>query len=101
MLALLSPTAAHAWDGVESGKIYSIDVVADGENRGFRVYLESGSVMCTGSTETWGYINRSFSNYEAMVSILTSAYLSEQSVTLYTNLDSYGYCAIGYIAVHK
>lgn len=75
------PHAAYAWDGAKSGKITGLDVT-DGQNYGFRVYLD-GSPMC-GTSEGWAYMNRDWDNYDAMAALLTSAYLGGKDVTIYT-----------------
>ncbi len=93
-LMLLSGKA-FAWDGVKYGKITGVDVT-DAENFAVRVYLD-GTPVC-GTTESWGYVNKGHSNYEAMVAIINSAFLSGRQVTIYTNRTG-NYCEIGYLAV--
>lgn len=90
-----APTPARAWDGVTSGKITGVDVVTDGQNYGFRIYMD-GKPMC-GTSAGWAYVNRVEDNYNAMVSLLTSAYLSDRLVTIYADKNG-PYCAIGYAA---
>lgn len=92
LIALVS-TPAMAWDGVTTGKIGGVDVVTDGQNYGYRIYMD-GKPMC-GTSEAWAYVNRSDNNYDAMVSLLTASYLNGKIVTVYTNKNG-PYCAIGY-----
>lgn len=86
-----------AWDGGKTGKITGLDAVADGQNYGFRVYVD-GSSMC-GTSENWAFINANASNYNAVVSLLTTAYLSNKTVEIYTNKNGI-YCEIGYVRMH-
>lgn len=92
VLMILCSTPSVAWDGVKSGKISGLDVT-QAQNYGFRVYMD-GTPMC-GTTESWAYINKDWDNYQAMVSLLTSAYLSGKTVAIYTNKVG-SYCEIGY-----
>ena len=91
MLACSGPSIA--WDGVKSGKISGLDVT-NAQNYGFRVYMD-GTPMC-GTTENWAYINKSWDNYEAMVSLIASAYLSGKTVVVHTNRVG-PYCEIGHV----
>lgn len=86
-----------AWDGAKTGKITGLDAVADGQNYGFRVYID-GSAMC-GTSENWAFINANASNYNAVVSLLTTAYLSNKTVIIYTNKNDI-YCEIGYVRMY-
>jgi hypothetical protein len=88
-------TTSLAWDGVKTGKISAIEV-ANAQNYAFRVWLD-GSSMC-GTSHGWGYVNKDFDNYEAMVSTLTSVYLAGKSVTLFTTKTG-EFCQIGYVIV--
>jgi hypothetical protein len=95
MLALtitLWTTPSSAWDGIKSGKISGIDVT-DGQNFGFRVYMD-GTPMC-GTDQAWGYINKDWDNYDAMVSVLTSAYFNGKTVMLHM-VKTGPYCQIHY-----
>lgn len=94
-LLLLCSAPAFAWDGVKGGKITGLDVT-NAQNFGFRVYMD-GTPMC-GTTESWAYINKDWDNYQAMVSLLTSAYLAGKTVTIYTNKVGQN-CEIGYVAM--
>ena len=91
--ALSCASPALAWDGIKTGKITGIDVTG-GQNFGFRVYLD-GTPMC-GTTEVWAFANKDFDNYDALVSVITSAYLAGKTVTVLTNQDGV-YCRIGYV----
>lgn len=99
MMSWLPLAPAAAWDGVVTGKIIGLDAVADGENYGFRVYLDNGAAMCPAGA-AWSFINRSASNYDAIVSLLTSSWLAGKSVTIYTNISA-SYCQIGYVTVRS
>lgn len=90
---LLTAVPAAAWDGEKRGRIAGIDVVSDGGNFGFRVYMNAGP-MCQ-TSETWAYINSNTSNYDAMVSFLTTMYLAGKEVTILTTKNGI-YCEIGY-----
>ena len=86
-----------AWDGIQTGQISTIDVVADGNNFGLRIYLY-GQTMCGGSSALWGYMNISATNYQASAALLYSAWAMRRPVTLYMNSTYNGvYCEIGYI----
>ncbi|WP_196158982.1 hypothetical protein [Reinekea sp. G2M2-21] len=98
VLVMLS-LKAYAWDGVVTNTIAKIDVVVDGENYGFRVYLNGSPALC-GTTSDWAYVNKSSSNYDAIVSSLLAAHMAGRRVTLYTNKMASGYCHIGYLSVH-
>ncbi|WP_022685474.1 hypothetical protein [Sphingomonas phyllosphaerae] len=93
---LLAAVPAAAWDGEKRGKIAGLDVVSDGGNFGFRVYMNAGP-MCQ-TSETWAYINSNTNNYEAMVSLLTTMYLAGKEVTILTTRNGV-YCEIGYVQV--
>lgn len=97
ILGSLLATPAHAWDGTVQGKIAAVQV-SDAENAGFRVSLDNGASLCGTGTANWAYINKSFDNYDVMVSILTSAWLSGKSVTLYTTKEAgSNHCRIGHV----
>lgn len=100
-MLLVVTYSASAWDGIIVGKIASIDVTA-GNNYGFRVSLEGSPAIC-GNAHTWAFLNETDSNYQTFVSVLLTAKVSKQNITLYTNragADSAGYCHIGYIQIH-
>ncbi len=96
IVGFLAAVPAAAWDGEKHGKIAGIDVVSDGANFGFRVYLNAGP-MCQ-TSETWAYINSSASNYDAVVSLLTTMYVAGKEVTILTTKNGI-YCEIGYVQV--
>ena len=82
------------WDGAKSGHITGIDVSTNGENYGFRIFID-GTPMCGSGTAEWAYVNKSADNYDALVSLLTSAYISNKTVGLHTTAQGQ-YCEIGY-----
>lgn len=86
---------SFAQDIAVSGKITSIHVVKNGENFGYRVYIEN-KPACGADSPTWAYINKSASNYEAIIATLTTLHISNRSVTLLTTKVN-GYCEINYL----
>lgn len=92
---LLSASPASAWDGIKVGRISGIDVT-DSQNFGFRIYMD-GTPMC-GTTEAWAYQNKDFNNYDAMVSLLTTAYFSSKQIVAYTTKVG-SYCRLDYVAL--
>ncbi len=100
VLAFLSVPfpAIAAWDGSTQGKIDTIEVTHE-SNYAFRVILEGGPTLCN-STRTFAYLNKSDSNYETYVSLLTAAKFAKTSVTIFANQTANGYCKIGHIYVH-
>lgn len=95
-IILSCSTASFAWDGAKGGNISGVEVT-NAQNYGFRVYMD-GTSMC-GTAATWAYINKNWDNYEAMVSLLTSAYISGKTVAIYTTRVG-EYCEIGHAAFH-
>lgn len=93
VLLMCTSSQAFAWDGIKSGKVTRVDVVTNGDNFGFRVYQDE-SPMC-GTSESWGFVNKGDSNYDAMVALLMSAYMNGKSVTLLSTKEG-AYCHIGY-----
>ena len=94
----LIPSLAFSWDGVNSGKINTIEVTA-GENFGFRISLVGGAALC-GTEHRWAYINQSASNYQTYVAVLLAAKMAEKSVSVFTvKRGANGYCEIGHISV--
>jgi hypothetical protein len=94
MTALLWAAPSTAWDGIKNGKITGVDVT-NAQNFGFRIYMD-GTPMC-GTTEGWAYVNKDWDNYDALVSLLTSAYLAGKTVIVHTTKVG-SYCEIGYAA---
>jgi hypothetical protein len=92
-LVSLISSPVHAWDGSKAGKVTGIDLTG-GQNFGFRVYMD-GTPMC-GTTESWAYVNKDFDNYDAFVSVITTAYFSGKPITLITTKVG-TYCQIGYV----
>lgn len=95
-LLILTPsvTQAQAWDGMKTGKLTRIDVVTNGANFGFRVYMDVRE-MC-GNDGNWAFINKGDSNYDAMVALLLSAHMNSKSITLLSTKEG-PYCHIGYV----
>ena len=93
--ASLMSSPVQAWDGSKSGKVTGIDLTG-GQNFGFRVYMD-GTPMC-GTTESWAYVNKDFDNYDAFVSVITTAYFSGKPITLITTKVGL-YCHIGYVSL--
>lgn len=90
------PVSAFAWDGTQNGRIIGVDVVTDASNFGFRVYTNDQQPACGSGSPNWSYINKSATNYDALVAILTSHYLNGKSVLIY-NTRVGSYCEIGYV----
>lgn len=103
-LLLLFPFASQAWDGTVSGTISRLDGVGGSAgapgNYDFRVYLKGVTTsFCNSSGNNWGYINSDDANYKGLVALLTMAYATGKTVTLYTTKAASGYCQIGYVSV--
>ncbi len=94
----LSLNAFAAWGGSNRGEISLIEVTAE-HNFGYRVHLKGSPQLC-GNTNTFAYLNKSDSNYDTYVSVLTAAKFAKTEVTIYTNSDSNGYCKIGHVFIH-
>ena len=94
--AVAFPNPALAWSGQVSGVIFELDVT-DGNDFGFRVFLPVTS-MCGTSTPNWAYLNSSDSNYSTYAAALMMAKATSEGVTIFSNVDSSGYCHIGYVA---
>lgn len=90
------PNSAFAWDGVLTGRITNVEVSVNGENYGFRVHF-AGQQACGTGSPSWSYLNKSATNYDAMVSMLTSSFLNGKPVTLYTTKVGQ-FCEIGHAA---
>lgn len=90
------PVNAFAWDGTQNGRIIGVDVVTDASNFGFRVYTETQQPACDSGSPNWSYGNKSVTNYDALVAILTSHYLNGKPITIY-NTKVGAYCEIGYV----
>jgi hypothetical protein len=97
-LGVLMHGPALAWDGAHTGRVHIVELT-DAENFGFRVYFDPGGPMCGAGSAHWGYINKSWSNYEAMVSVLLTARADKSNVTALF-IRSGEYCRIGYVTVH-
>jgi hypothetical protein len=104
MVALCS--VAHSWDGAVVGTIKQFDVVtAVGgapHNYAFRVYLTGFPAMCTGNVNgnnSWVYINSDETNYDTLAAAVMMSKSTASQVKIYSNVDSSGYCHLGYIQV--
>lgn len=102
----LTFSTAYAWDGAVSGAILQYDVVTSvggaPHNFAFRVYLTGRPALCTGNVNgnnTWAYVNSDEANYSALVAAIISAKALGSQVRIYSNIDSSGYCHIGYVMV--
>jgi len=91
-----SPASAQtAWDGVVTGRVSQIDAT-DGNNLGFRVYLD-GAPACGTGTPGWAYLNQSFDNYQVVAALVMTAWTTNRRVTLFSIRDTNGWCRIGYV----
>ncbi len=95
--ALLTATAAQAWDGVVSGKIETIEITHGG-NLAFRVWLTGGPTMCTAGAK-FAYLNEADSNYKVYVAALLMAKAQGNTVSVYATNVAGTYCQIGHLAV--
>lgn len=95
LLALGSVQAAVAqgWDGVREGRILSLEV-SSGSNFAIRVHLDAAPMCANGPS--WAYMNRNWDNYDAAVALITSAYLANKSVIVYSR-NIGGNCEIGHL----
>ena len=100
LILIVSIPSSAAWDKSVTGKIEHVDVeVMNGDNAGFRVTFESAPALCT-NEKTWAYVNKSHDNYQTAVSVLLAAKMADRSVTIYTNIGSWGgHCQIGYVVL--
>ena len=89
---------ASAWDGVVTEKVNRIDFVPSTGGQSLRVYLVGDPIICTGGP-SWGYIDASAGNYEAIASALMLSYSTGKTVTVYTTKDASDYCEIGYLVL--
>lgn len=89
---------AIAWDGALSGYISHIDV-SGSDSHDFRVRLQGLPNIC--GTANWGYLDEHDDNYQAYVSVLLSAFTTDRKVVIYSNLDTSGYCKIGYVIMEN
>lgn len=90
---------ASAWDGILTGTVVGIEVVAPGgtsHNMDFRVYV-SGTGKCNGNG--WAYIDSNTTNYNAIVATILSAKVTKSQISVYANKDSAGYCQIGDVSI--
>jgi len=85
---------ALALDGV-SGKVHAVHV-AEGGNLPFRVYLQGSPILCTGGMAE-GFLDDADPNYKVFVSTLLMAKAMDLTVTLHSELGSFGRCKIRYI----
>ena len=66
---------------------------------GFRVRLKDDPTLC-GTTKKWAFLNKSDSNYETYVSLLTAAKFAKTEVTIHAIQTTDGFCRIGHTAIH-
>jgi hypothetical protein len=90
---------ATAWDGTVSGTLNSFHSVPSTGNYDLRITLNAVNTMCTGNTANFAYLNSHDANFKGVMATLLMAYSMNKTVTVYTNRDAAGYCAIGYIYV--
>lgn len=58
--------------------------------------------MCGAGTASWVYVNKSFDNYDAIVSIILTARADRSNIILYATRDgSSAYCKISYIDLYS
>lgn len=97
-LILFSGDVFSSWDGSSRGLVSLVQITA-ADNYGFRVNLDGSPALC-GNSNTWAYLNGSDSNYDTYVSLLTAAKFAKNEVTIFTKMQSNGYCKIGHVYVH-
>ncbi len=95
----LSASPAAAWDGVHTGKVSAVEVTAAG-NFAFRVYFVDTTAKCGTGTNSWGYVEKSFSNYDALVSLFFNARAENTSVTVYMVREGY-FCRMDFVRLHS
>ena len=101
LIACITSSVAHAWDGVATGVISKIDTVNETNNYELRVFLGS-TVMCNNTTptmNTWAYLNSADANYKTTVANLVLAFTTGKTVTIFTMNEGYG-CHIHYVSVN-
>lgn len=99
LLLALPPAHALAWDGVLTGKVVAFEISAGG-NYDLRVYAGASSNPCVGAPPVgWAYINQADGNYQTYASMLSIAFTTFKTVTLYLTRDSSGYCRISHLYI--
>lgn len=98
---LFLPLLALTWGATAKadeaqGLITRIDST-EAQNYGIRIYL-GNKPLCSAPVKTWAYMNKSWDNYEATLSLLLTAYALKKTVTVISNSDGY-YCRLSYIIV--
>ncbi len=93
----LLPIGALAWDGAIQGRISKVEV-AEATNYALRVHVVGDPPMCGAQTPDWAYLNEADSNYRVYVAVILAAKQAGDTVMIYTNRDSSGYCKVGYLA---
>lgn len=83
-----------------TGEIAWVDVT-EATNLPFRLGLTSGESLCGTGSPSWTYLETSFSNYQATVSTLLSAFYAKKQITVFSNRDANGHCTIAYVRVYS
>lgn len=99
LILVFATNFAIAWDGTNRAKVSKLDIAPGGDPRTVRVYLE-GSLKLCGNDFTWAYIGENTAGYDAVVSALLAARVSQKPITIYANQnpDDHNYCYIGYVS---
>ncbi len=97
LIGLFFAISAYSWDGAQTGTVTQLDVT-NGSNYGIRVFLSSGVPMCTGSTNYWGFLYSTDSNYNTYVAAIMMAKATGARLTLYLTNEG-GFCHIGYVTL--
>jgi len=95
--AMISANSAYAQTTV-SGKVGTITTRPNDSGASFSIYIVGVSSFCTGDTYSQGFISATDQNYDAMVSTLLSAFMSNRMVSVTSSLSG-SLCKISYITV--
>lgn len=95
MLTLAS--SAFSWESAVEGFISRVEV----SGNSFRVMLDGYVQVCekNGTVGNTAIMLNSDGNYNTFLSVLLSAKTTRSKVSLFTNLESTGFCRIEYIIV--
>jgi len=85
---------AHA-SSVATGQVAEVHATGAG-NLPFRVYLVGAPILCTGGMAE-GYLDDTDGNYKVQVATLMLAKATGATVTLYSDVGSFGRCRITYV----
>lgn len=89
-----------AWDGSLSGVISAVDSLPNSGNYDFRVYLrDQAGPWCGPGSSSWGGMHATEPNFKGVQAILTIAFVSGKTVTMYLTRDANSICKIGYVTV--